>query len=327
VEEIHASSAALPDLRIRQQRVEDRTARSKGFVKIGVLALCASLLLSARLAAECVEGQDHRKNKNAGIQIVDMTITGTQAMSSGDLSSLEGKMIGGCFNDDSEEIEERVRAMFQDRGYFKAEVQTLHITPLDPLKNPKPVKVDAEVVEGERFRLKQIAFTGNHQFPAEQLRKEFTLKVNDLFERARIGGGLEGVRKLYTGEGYLDMVMLPNTTFTGTGVNMNVEVQEGPQYHMGKLDVFAKKELADRLRAGWELGEGKVYDAKYPGKFVEEHHNLLPADFTGSQIETVRNCPDAVVDVRIVIDPVEAAAHPAKAVKCEEEKKEDEDKE
>ena len=56
------------------------------------------------------------------------------------------------------------------------------------------------------------------------------------------------MRKLYTSEGYIDLIMIPNTSFTGSGVHMNVEIREGPQYHMGKMDVIAKKELAERLR-------------------------------------------------------------------------------
>jgi len=66
------------------------------------------------------------------------------------------------------------------------------------------------------------------------------------------------------------------------------------------------------------LSEGKIYDAGYPSKFIDAHRDLLPVDFTGSGVERVRNCPDAVVDVRFVIDQVGAAAHPAKPVKCEE---------
>jgi Surface antigen variable number repeat len=283
-----------------------------------IVLLCVCLLLSGRLVAECAKGQDHRRNQSTGIQIVEITITGTQGMSSDDLAGLEGKMMGGCYNDDSDEIEERVRALFRDRGYFRAEVQALHITPLDPLKTPKLVKVEAEIVEGERFRLKDIAFTGNHHFSAEQLRKAFPLKENELFEQGRIAGGLEGMRKLYSSEGYIDVVMIPNISFAGSGVHMNVEVREGPQYHMGKMDVFAKKELAERLRAVWDLEEGKVYDAGYPNKFMDVHHDLLPANFSSSDVQIVRNCPDAIVDVRFVIEQVEAAFHPANPVECEE---------
>ncbi len=150
------------------------------------------------------------------------------------------------------------------------------------------------------------------------MRKSFPLKQGDLFERRGISGGLEALRKLYTSEGYIDFFTIPNISFTGSGIHMNIEVNEGPQYHMGRLDVFAKKELADRFRAAWDLREGKIYDAGYPAKFVDEHHDILPTGFTASEIKLVRNCPDAVADVRVIVDQIDAAAHPAKPVGCED---------
>jgi outer membrane protein assembly factor BamA len=285
--------------------------------RAGLSLLFVCLLTAGELPAQCAKGQDHRARHSGGIQIVDMEISGTQTLSSGDLSSLEGTMVDGCYDDDSDEIEERVRALFQDRGYFRIEVQSLDIIATDPLKTPKPVKVEAVVTEGEIFRLKEITFTGNHHFGDEELRKAFPIKANDLFARARIAGGLESMRGLYNAQGYLDMVMIPSTTFAGSGVNLTVEVREGPQYHLGKLEVFAKKESADRLSTAWELGEGKVYDAGYVDKFLQEHEELLPEGFSRSNVQIVKDCPDRTVDVRFIVDPVRAAAHPAKPVPCE----------
>jgi hypothetical protein len=37
------------------------------------------------------------------------------------------------------ELEDRVRALFQDRGYFHAIVKEVRIKPSDPLVLPKPV--------------------------------------------------------------------------------------------------------------------------------------------------------------------------------------------
>jgi hypothetical protein len=115
-------------------------------------ALFITLFLSASfLPAECVN--DHRSNKNAGILITDFTITGTQTISTTDLARITSDMIGSCFDEDSEEMEERVRASFQDRGYFKVEVKSLRFKPRDPLGVPKPVTLEGEVSEGARYKL------------------------------------------------------------------------------------------------------------------------------------------------------------------------------
>ena len=83
--------------------------------------IVAIFLFGSFLHGQCVD--DHRSNKNAGILITDFTITGTQTISATDLARITGNMSGSCFDEDSDEMGERVRASFQDRGYFKAEVK------------------------------------------------------------------------------------------------------------------------------------------------------------------------------------------------------------
>ena len=38
-------------------------------------------------------------------------------------------------------------------------------------------------------------------------------------------------------------------------MNLTITIEEGPQYHMGKLDIVADKEVAGRLRMQWKLTE------------------------------------------------------------------------
>jgi hypothetical protein len=63
---------------------------------------------AAFLHAECVN--DHRSKKNAGILITDFTITGTQTISTSELARITSDLIGSCFDEDSEELAERILA-------------------------------------------------------------------------------------------------------------------------------------------------------------------------------------------------------------------------
>ena len=282
-------------------------------------ALFVALFFSAAfLPAECVN--DHRSNKNAGIFITDFTITGTQTISATDLARITNDMIGSCFDEDSEEMEERVRASFQDRGYFKVEVKSFRFKPRDPLGVPKPVTLEGEVSEGARYRLAEITFVENHAFSSDKLRQQFPLKSGDLFERGKVASGLESLRKVYVTQGFLDFTAVPETKFgSNATVNLNISIQEGPQYHMGKLDTVADKEVAARLRAEWKLAEGDVYDHTYIDQFLETNRDSLPLGFSRASIHTIRNCPDAVVEVRLIVDPAEDTSHAEpKNVLCED---------
>lgn len=200
-------------------------------------------LSAAFMPAECVN--DHRSNKNAGIFVTDFTITDTQTIGATELARITSDLIGSCFDEDSEELEERIRASFQDRGYFAAKVNSFGFKPRDVLAVPKPVTLEAEVSDGPRYKLAEITFVENHAFSSEKLRKQFPLRRGDLFERGKVASGLDSLRKLYGTEGFLDWIAVPDIKVASNATaNLNISVQEGPQYHRGKLDIVADKEVA-----------------------------------------------------------------------------------
>lgn len=277
------------------------------------------VFLTTLLHAECPEKQDHRSNKQAGILITDFTVSGTQTFGTDELGEITSKLTGSCFNEDSEELGERVRDLFQDRGYFAVEVKNLHIKLSDATTVPKPAILEAEILEGPRFRLAGINFTGNHAFSADELRGRFPAKNGDLFSRDRVGSGLDSVRQVYVSKGFIDFLSIPNSQFSSDGtVGFSLTVIEGTQYHMGKLEIIGKKEIADRLRAEWQLPEGAIFDVTYLDKYVDRNGSLLPPEFQRSHVQIVRDCPNAVVEVRLPLDATDPRSQsPPKDTKCD----------
>ena len=101
--------------------------------------------------AQCGKGQPGGpKGRNYRDGLHDY---GTQTVSATELAGITGELTGSCFNDDSDEMGERVRALFQDRGYFMVEVKSVKLKAGDPLGNPKPVAMEADVTEGPKFKL------------------------------------------------------------------------------------------------------------------------------------------------------------------------------
>jgi outer membrane protein assembly factor BamA len=264
--------------------------------------LLLGLFFPAFLHAQC--GKDHRSNKSAGILISEFTITGTQTIGATEIARITRDFVGSCFDEDSDEMEQRVRGSFQDRGYFAVKMEKMEFKPRDPLGIPKSVTLQAEISEGPRYKLGEITFADNHAFNSKRLREQFPLKRSDLFERGRVASGLESLRKLYGTRGFLDFTSVPETRFGSNAIaNLNISVEEGPQYHMGKLDIVADKEIAARLRAEWKLTEGDVYDRSYVDTFLDKNRDLVPAGFSRADVSEIQNCPDAVVEVRMMVDP------------------------
>lgn len=267
--------------------------------------------------AQC--GKDYRSNKRDGIVVADFVIVGTSTISSSELLRLERDFVDSCYDDDSEEMQERLRAGFQDSGYFSVQVKNISIKPQDPLAIPKPVAVEAEVEEGAKFRVGEIVFLENRVVSSEKLRAAFPLKTGDVFERGKVVSGIENLRKLYGSNGFLDFVLIPETEPSSNGTMiLTVTVKEGPQYHMGKLEIAAEKEAEARLRGVWKLAEGSPYDPGYISEFIEQNHSLLPSGFTTRDVRQVFNCPDALVEVTLMVDGRERTSEtPAKSIPCE----------
>jgi outer membrane protein assembly factor BamA len=286
---------------------------------IRVLIVLAGL--SMAVWAQCAK--DNRTEKKGGILVTDFTITGTQTLSATEIAGITGELTGECYNDDSDEMNQRVRALFMDRGYFKVDVKHISLKAADPLGSPKQVTMEADVDEGAQFRLNQITFLENHAFSTDELRAAFPLKKGDVFSRGKVASGLTGVMNLYAKQGYLDMYCIPDTSID-TGVGLYITMSEGPRYHMGKLELLVDKTLADRLQLAWKLHEGAVFDSTYIDKYIEDNHDLLPGGFS-QEVKVGKNCPDAVVDVRMTVEDKDAASRaPMKDVPCE--KKEDKGK-
>jgi outer membrane protein assembly factor BamA len=262
--------------------------------------------------------RDYLSNKSAGLLITDIVVSGTTTISSSELDRITSKLAGACVDDDSDELEARVTSLFRDEGYFGVDLKSLETKPTDPLGVPKPVILEADLTEGPLYKLADIQFVDNHAFSAAKLRAVFPLKKGDLFKREKIAEGLQGIRKLYAPRGFRDLVFVPDTQSSDSTVILTITMIEGTQYHMGKLKVFAKKDIADRLQPQWRLREGAIFDLRYPDKFIETNGSLLPDGFTRANIQLVRNCPDALIDVRLIVDQTDPGLQsPAKDVPCE----------
>jgi len=281
-------------------------------------ALTAVAFLASLAHAECRE--DHRSRKSTGLLIVDLAISGTHGLSTSDLSRIKGDMVGSCFDENSDELEVRILGLFLDKGYFECKVESVRIKANDPLAVPKPASVEAVVSEGRRFKVGEVKFEGNHAFESSELRDKFSMKKGDLFARNNIAGGIEGVHELYMAKGFIDMLVVPDVEKSSEGtLVLIINVTEGRQYHMGALEIFTKKELADRLRALWEIPEGAVFDLGYVEKFIANNRSLLPADFKRPNVQIVRNCREPWVAVRFPLDWTDPRAQAVpREIDCEE---------
>jgi outer membrane protein insertion porin family len=175
-----------------------------------------------------------------------------------------------------EEDTERVRAEYQNRGYFKANVadaktnihdtghQGFHI-PLIQSGPGKAVDITMPIEEGDKYRLGKITFKNNKAISnTAALRSMFPLKDGDVFSRDKIAKGLENLRKAYGQYGYINYTGVPNTTFDDEKklANLEIDVDEGKQFYVRRIEFQGNTTTRDKvIRRELALEEGGIYNA------------------------------------------------------------------
>ena len=176
-----------------------------------------------------------------------------------------------------DEDTERVRAEFQNRGYFrvlvadpKTEIRDtghagLHI-PLLQAGLGKAVDITIPVQEGARYRLASITFKNNKAIRnTNALRSLFPIKDGDIFNREKIAKGLENLRKAYGEAGYINFTSVPATDFDDEKktVSLVVDVDEGKQFYVRRIEFEGNTTTRDKvIRREIALEEGQVYNSR-----------------------------------------------------------------
>jgi outer membrane translocation and assembly module TamA len=269
--------------------------------------------------------RDHRTDPKAGVLISEIVLEGPTASSSGELTAIKNQIAGSCFDEKIDFIGQMLQNAFSDHGFAQADVENVTLEASDSLALPKPVTLKAEVTEGPRFRMGEIKFVGNHTFSNAKLRATFPIKKGDTYQRSKVVGGLREVRKLYSPRGYADLALVPGIMFTSTGTtDLKIGIQEGPQYHMGDLRVYAKKEIADRMAVEWRLREGAIFNLDYPQTYIDKSR-VIPFGFSRENVRLVRDCPHATITVMLVVDQTDPGLqNPPKDISCEKSKEDNE---
>jgi len=176
-----------------------------------------------------------------------------------------------------DEDTERVRQEFQNRGYFKVVVeqaktnihdtghQGFHIPLLQ--KGPgKAVDITLPIQEGDLYHLGGITFKGNKAIPnSAALRTLFPIKDGDVFDRSKIGKGLEALSKAYGQYGYINFTSVPETRFEEDKklIYIDIDVDEGKQFYVRRIEFQGNTTTRDKvIRREILLEEGQVYNQR-----------------------------------------------------------------
>jgi outer membrane protein insertion porin family len=168
---------------------------------------------------------------------------------------------------------ERVRYFYQTKGYFKALVADpkTQIRDTPPAwywpfskKQGKAVDITLPVDEGDKYKLKEITFSGNKAVAdTRALRAQFKIKDGDIFDTEAVRKGLENLRKAYAALGYINFAPVPNTDANDETkeITLKIDLDEGKQFFVRRIEFQGNTTTRDKvIRRELTLEEGQVYN-------------------------------------------------------------------
>jgi outer membrane protein insertion porin family len=194
-------------------------------------------------------------------------------------ASIKEHTDGNSLEDATDAALERVRAGWQDFGYFKVQVsgdaRTLTSSPVS-----ERIALSVHIDEGVQYDLGAITFKHNKAISnIEALRALFPIKDGDVFSREKIAKGLENLRKAYGQLGYINFTSVPDTSFDDEKklVHLAIDFDEGKQFYVSRVNVEGLDEPARQaLLKDLPVKRGQVYNSRLWELSLLKHASMFP---------------------------------------------------
>lgn len=234
--------------------------------------------------APCPSSLNARDEQPAGpeISIAEVTFSGSLQMPVPEqdqiAASIEQRTHGNALDRVVDEALERVRAGWQDRGYFKVlasgDARNLTSSPVS-----QRIALSVRVDEGSEYSLSRIRFKNNKAISDRHvLRGLFPINDGDIFSRAKIGTGLENLRNAYGELGYINFTSVPDTKFDDENklISLAIDMDEGKQFFLRGVEVLGLEESA-RQEVLKDLPiSGEVYNSRLWEQSFLKYRSMLP---------------------------------------------------
>jgi len=116
-------------------------------------AMIFVLIMSALAPADCQPGKDFRTQKDDGIEVADLSISGATTIDTTELAEIANDMIGSCFDNEDWRFMDRLYSLFHRIGYISVDIENLRVIPINRTIAPMPVRAEGQIVEGQRCPL------------------------------------------------------------------------------------------------------------------------------------------------------------------------------
>jgi outer membrane protein insertion porin family len=201
----------------------------------------------------------------------EIVIDGAQAVKAKRIRKAIPVKINSMVNEaDLEKGRQDIVDIYRAKGFNEADVQ-FRLEPIDEKRGT--ARVVYTINEGVKGAVSRINFEGNEHFSDRTLRKQMKTRGKTLvyfldksgrLDETQLQQDLDSIREFYQNHGYIDVeVKDVRKQYGGGRMTITIVVNEGTQYHVGKISISGQKEATEQgIRALLKMKEGKVYSPK-----------------------------------------------------------------
>jgi outer membrane protein assembly factor BamA len=162
-------------------------------------------------------------------------------------------------------LSEAIKPIYLQQGFLRVKLGPSEVRlSSDPnQKLPSKIPVFVPVVTGEIYHWKEIHWTGNTLVSEFTLSGLLSVKQGAVADGMQLEAGWDRIREEYAHRGYLEAKIEPVPAYDDSAhtVSYSVNIQEGPQFHFGKMVLTGISPAAERkLHAAWPFAAGAIFD-------------------------------------------------------------------
>ena len=267
------------------------------------------------------------------VRLVEVVITGNKALSADEIKSalknqehwffsFLGKS-GTLRTEDLKEDLETIQNLYYNNGYIQVQVDEPVIKPRTETRReriwlsdqeryvygkmttytyPDELVLTLNVREGEQFTTGSITFKGNVLLTDSELEKELKLKTGDIFSRDVLRQDVASIMDRYDGlaRPFANVVPLFNIDQERKTVAISIEIQEGGEVHIGRINISGNSKTRDKvIRREMRLNEGDIYSKKALKRSYERINNLN--FFETVDVVPERRLQEPVMDLNVKV--------------------------
>ena len=224
------------------------------------------------------------------ILIGDVKVTGVKAYKPKKILGLMSTKKKKVFKTENfDEDKKAIETFYKNNGYMDVSIKEPQIT-YD--KDRTLMFIDIPLVEGIKFKIDNVSFSGNEVFTTKELEKELEIKKGIIYNEEKLQETLAALHNKYADKGYLNCRIEPIFTKNEEKalMDVNFDIKENNIVYVGNIYVDGltnTKEFV--IRREILLKEGDVFAATKVRRSMEKINNLGFIDSVEPQVQPTRD--------------------------------------